>query len=130
MRLARPAVGSGNSVCVDNTNLNPGTRAKWRVFAEEHGIPCRAVIFRPPHFAVVEHLDFIRTHVLKERAPNKAPPARIMMQMYNAVKEQAVLAKTEGYCDVMEVTAPLPLPAMHPLRTDEKAARYLRMFLT
>ena len=59
IKVARDQLNAGNSVAIDNTNADPGTRANWVGLAKEFKIPIRCVHFTASP-RLCEHNDCVR----------------------------------------------------------------------
>ncbi|KAH7148322.1 polynucleotide kinase 3 phosphatase-domain-containing protein [Dactylonectria macrodidyma] len=60
LHTARELLGEGDSIAIDNTNADPGTRSLWIDVAKKFGIPIRCVWFTTP-LPVCKHNDTLRS---------------------------------------------------------------------
>ena len=95
--LIKKALSEGKSVVVDNTNIDPETRAFYINIAKDHTVPCRCYFMDVP-LDLCKHLNHVR-NVQSDNNVKVVP-----MVAYNIMKSKFVKPTTkESFTEVVDV---------------------------
>ncbi len=111
--IVKKALSEGQSVVVDNTNLDPETRAFYINIAKDHNVPCRCYFLNLP-LELCKHLNCVRN--IQTNNDVKIVPS----VAYNLLKSKFAEPSTdEGIAEVIQV----PFTPSFNSEEDEKAFR-------
>ena len=109
--IIKRALSEGQSVVVDNTNLDPETRAFYINIAKDHNVPCRCYFLNRP-LELCKHLNYVRN--VQSNNDIKVVPS----VAYNLLKSKFVAPSTDE--DITEVIQ-VPFIPTFSSKAEEKA---------